>query len=822
MRSSLPRPTTRAFIALLILLLAGSAQAALRAIAPGERVALESNEGLLLIAIDSDGSLARAELRESNSRRSQVFEQPAAERSFQLFVATAGNYRWREAQLNGESRVALDPKRFGFAVKAGAATYAGDLVVRRDRSDEERVVLANHGLGAMDWLAAQHVAVSRDFDFTYAGNAPDPFVALYRSQRDLHATQVKRKAAPAPLPPSGPLPFDIATLWQPPRVTQARINPAGTIAALQDDDLWAVEFFDLRSGKKVATSHSAEPLVSMAWADDDTLATTAGDSGEPQLVQLLNVVAIGGGEFAVDHLDVPRRGFVIDTLPDDDDHLLFATPSRGQLLVHRMDISSQRAVDRFRPRLTTRLNRGAADDVAWYTDGAGNLRLAMVRRPDGYVLVAARNGKYDEVLSLTGKDAFDPYGASFDASELYGVTERDRAQRELVVFDVASRKVTKTLFAKAGVDVEAPIFDAQRNPIGVTYYEGGRLQSEYFAQTDRRMFRQLRNAFADSTVSVLDRSADGRHLIVSADASDRPAQLFHFDTASGKSTWLADSLPDLAGQRFLQSQTVSLRSRDGLPIEAFLTLPQSAAKSALVVLPHGGPIGIADRQRFEHEVQFLASLGYAVLRVNFRGSDGYGKAFREAGYRNYGTGIEDDIDAAIEHVLARFPIDGERMCVVGSSYGGFSALVAAARWPGRFRCAVSTAGIADLGLMFTASDAGRTDHGRDVLERIIGDPLAQQKTLRDTSPLYLAAAIRAPVMLVHGREDARVDFEHFERMQRMLTLAGNPPTTLTFDDEGHGVDRSENLVALWSGIAGFLRQYLAPASITTASVPQRH
>ncbi len=821
MRSSLPRPTTRALIALLILLLAGSAQAALRAIAPGERVALAANEGLLLIAIDSDGSLARAELRDSGLRRSQVFEEPATGRSHRLFAATAGDYRWREAQLHDEPRIALDPKQFDFSVKAGVVTYAGDLVVRRDRSDPERVVLANHGLGALDWLAAEHPLVSRGVDFVYAGSAPDPFVPLYRSQRDLQAAQAQRKTEPPPLPSSGTLPFDIATLWQPPRVTQARINPAGTIAALQDDDLWAVEFFDLRSGKKIATSHSAEPLVSMAWADDDTLATTAGESGEPQRVQLLSVLQIGGGEFAVDSVEVPRRGFVIDTLPDDDDHLLFATPSRGQLLVHRMDISDQRAVDRFRPRLATRLNRGAADDVAWYTDGAGNLRLAMVRRPDGYVLVAARNGQYDEVLSLTGKDAFDPYGASFDASELYGVTERDRAQRELVVFDVASRKVTKTLFAKAGVDVEAPIFDAQRNPIGVTYYERGRLQSEYFAPTDRRRFQQLRQAFADSTVSVLDRSADGRQLVVSVDAPDRPAQLFHFDTASGKSTWLADSLPDLAGRRFLPSQTVSLRSRDGLPIEAFLTLPDAAAKSALVVLPHGGPIGIADRQRFEHEVQFLAALGYAVLRVNFRGSDGYGKAFREAGYRNYGTGIEDDIDAAIEHVLARFPIDGERMCVVGSSYGGFSALVAAARWPERFRCAVSIAGIADLGLMFTASDAGRSERGREVLERIIGDPHAQQQPLRDTSPLYLASAIRAPVMLAHGREDARVDFEHFARMQRMLTLAGNPPTTLAFDDEGHGVDHSENLVALWSGIAGFLRQHLAPVSIASAPVPQQ-
>jgi dipeptidyl aminopeptidase/acylaminoacyl peptidase len=315
-------------------------------------------------------------------------------------------------------------------------------------------------------------------------------------------------------------------------------------------------------------------------------------------------------------------------------------------------------------------------------------------------------------------------------------------------------------------------------------------------------------------------------LILSVDGSDETPKIYRVDVARQKAELIEDTLPWLSGYRLASSEVIRARGKDGLAIEAFLTVPPGEGRHPLIVMPHGGPVGVSDHLHFSRDVQVLASLGYAVLRVNFRGSEGYGKAFREAGYRQLGTLIEDDIDAALAQALAHYPLDASRMCTLGFSYGGYSALIAAVREPERYRCAISVAGISDRLLFFTASDSGRTAEGRKVLEKIIGDPTTQESQMIETSPLYRYREIRIPVMLAHGRLDERVDVEHALRMQRMLELGGNPPVGLIFDDSGHGIDGMENTQRLWSGIAGFLREHLGtPAAVSnspTAVTPARH
>jgi len=287
------------------------------------------------------------------------------------------------------------------------------------------------------------------------------------------------------------------------------------------------------------------------------------------------------------------------------------------------------------------------------------------------------------------------------------------------------------------------------------------------------------------------------------------------DTVAKRASLIDEVMPWLADKRYAPAKVLSVKGSDGLPIEAFLTLPDAAGKRPLVVLPHGGPIGVGDRLHFNRQVQYLASLGYAVLQVNFRGSDGYGKAFREAGHRNYGKLIEDDIDAAVQVALTSYPIDDTRLCAVGSSYGGYSALVSAMRWPMRFRCVVSISGVSDRALFFTASDSARSAQTRALMERIIGDPRKDLAEMEATSPLYHVDKLKLPIMLVHGREDLRVDFEHTRRLVRMLNLAGRPPVVLAFPNEGHSFEEPLALEITWSGIAGFLREHLDGATVKT-------
>ncbi|MEJ1095121.1 MULTISPECIES: S9 family peptidase [unclassified Pseudoxanthomonas] len=826
MQKELLRIFISVWLAIGLGLSAPSAQARMQRIDPGEIPELAPDEGLVLVAVDTDVDLYSVRVRKDGKAfGAGVMNDLKIGRSFRLYVAPAGVYEWREVQLIFGLRYALsDDPEFKFKVEPGKISYAGDLLFRPITVWRATVAMSNRGLAAMDWLEQQHPVLHAKYPFAYVGRYPDPFPEFYRQARSKYpASTAVSSISLIPPPTPGVLPIAVKTLWKEPRILQASLNPAGTLLALHvrnSDEEWGVELVDLKAGKLTQMAKSAM-ACSIEWSGDDTLLVSVGESERLKQVSVIRIDTDAAGHHGFTRIKLPREGFVVDSLPLERNHILFGSWSReGDLMVHEVDVSSQKAADAFRPTLRSRMNVGVEDDVAWFTDGDGRLRLVAVKRDDEYVLMHGSHGVYTDVMKLSGETEFDPVGASYDASVIYGITEEDRDQRELVAFDVASRKIVKTLFSKPGVDVEAPIFDSGRNPIGVTYYQSGRLVSEYFQAQNNRIGQLLQKAFPGKTVAVIDRSRDGKQMILWVDAGDQPPQLFHLDAVNLRAALLDDSLPWLKDIRFAPSEVVAFKGTDGLPLEAFLTLPPGTGKRPLVVFPHGGPIGVADQLHFDREVQFLASLGYAVLRVNFRGSDGYGKAFREAGHRNYGTLIEDDIDAAIRHVTARYSVDEQRMCVVGSSYGGYSALVAAVRWPQRFRCVVSIAGISDRILFFTASDSGRSEEGRKQLEKIMGDPRSDQEKMQATSPLYHYQNIQVPVMLAHGLEDMRVDFEHTRRMTRVLSMAGRTPVGLEFEKEGHGFEKLENNEKLWNGVAGFLRQHLggtaASAGVTAS------
>jgi dipeptidyl aminopeptidase/acylaminoacyl peptidase len=359
------------------------------------------------------------------------------------------------------------------------------------------------------------------------------------------------------------------------------------------------------------------------------------------------------------------------------------------------------------------------------------------------------------------------------------------------------------------VDVEAPLIDEVGTLIGASYYRDGLLVSDYFEKTDAAIAKRLRAAFPDQSVGILQRDATAQHFVVAVGGSAQPTNIYVFDRLAARASLVSQTMPWLAERMFAPSHTIRANSKDGLQIEAYLTLPiAGAGKRPLVVFPHGGPIGIRDSRFFDPEVQYLASLGYAVLQVNFRGSEGFGTAFRKAGERNYGTAIEDDIDMALASALAEYPLDEKRMCAMGASYGGYSAMVSAIRWPGRFRCVISMSGVSDRALFFTASDAARTKEGRKLLEERIGNPKTDMDTMRTYSPLYRYRELNLPVMLVHGAEDLRVDYEHTRRLVRMLNLAGRPPVLMELKDEGHSIESNDSRKRVWEGVAGFLRTHL--------------
>lgn len=788
---------------------------------PGEMPKLDTDEGLVLIAIDSSIALEGVHVRKDGGSvfGAGVLSRLPEGRTLRLYKAPAGRYEWnRISTFSGYYSVG-DDGEYDFEVKAGRISYAGDLVFRPDSFYRATIHVANRGLAALDWLQAQHAALLAAVPFEYVGTYPDPFPAFYRERRD----QAGAKSAPYPSLAKPPVPKALALapadLWRPDRVSLVELNPAGTLLAMQlredGKKSWAIDLIDLASGVSQRVARSDFAFHSVRWSGDDTLLVALGDFGTRQLINVISVSTVAGGKRQFTRYELPVAGRILDVIPDRPGSILFAShDARGNFMVHRVDVSSEKSAKAFRARTSERLNMGAKDDRWWYADGQGTLRVGLVFRDDEPLLVHGSPGATIDLMSLKREGGFVPDALSFDGRTIYGLTDEDRAQRELVAFDIATKRVGQTLFGKEGIDVDSVIYDHRRTPIGVRYYRDGRLVSDYFGQQDRRLGELLDRAFPGKSVAVSQRNRDNSQLVLRVDSADTPPKLYHLDVSARRASLLEDYMPWLDGKRFAPTHLVRATSKDGLPIEAYLTLPAGEGKRPLVIYAHGGPIGISDTLHFDKEVQFLASLGHAVLRVNFRGSEGYGKAFREAGARAYGTAIEDDIDAALTRALAEHPIDAVRTCTVGSSYGGFSALISAIRWPTRFRCAVSIAGLTDLPLFFTASDSARNEQVRGKMERVIGDPRKDLAAMRQASPLYRYDELTVPVMFAHGDEDLRVDEEHMRRLVRMLDIAGRSPVGLVFEDEEHGFGKEENTHALWNAVAGFLQQHLDPVKAT--------
>lgn len=800
----------RYVLALLVMLWPSLALAAMQAVKPEKVPVLGPGDGLVVMAVDTPVDLYQVRVnRDGKVWGDGVMADLGAGQNYRLYVAPAGDYQWRELMLVYGLRYALkDDGELKFKVKAGVINYPGDLLFQPTSLWRAQIRSANRGLAAIDWLQQNHPALYARHAFVYSGLYPDPFPDFYRQAQREHA------AAATPVPPPATADPPAGLFWRKSRILRSSLNPSGNLLALQirgEKQDWHVEMLDLEHNtfSKVATGDM--PLSGMQWAGDQALLSSIALSGGRSRVSVIRADADGDGKQHYSHFLLPGEGSVLDTLPAFKDQILYATQSReGELMVHRVDISSKRAAEAFRPNMRTRLNTGAKGDAWWFADADGTLRLGVVLRGQDYVLVNAQGTRFADVMTLSDEIGFEPVAISADASKVYGLTDKDRAQRDLVEYDVASNRISRTLFSQAGIDIVAPLFDDRRNVIGASYYREGQLVSEYFQKNDAHVLHKLIEAFPGQTVEVIERSRDGRQLVARLDSSDQPPRLYHLDTNRATAALIDDEYPWLQGRTFAATHVVKLQASDGLQLEAFLTLPEAAAPRPLIVFPHGGPIGVADRLHFDNEVQFLAAQGYAVLRVNFRGSEGYGRAFREAGHRGYGTRIEDDIDAAINTVLARYPLDPARMCILGSSYGGYSALISAVRWPQRFRCAVSIAGVSDRLLFFTASDSGGNQKSRELMEKLMGNPNQDAEQMQASSPLYQYQQLTLPILLAHGRKDARVDFEHSRRMARLLALAQHPPRELYFDDEGHGITSSVNQTRLWDGISEFLRQNLQP------------
>ncbi len=320
----------------------------------------------------------------------------------------------------------------------------------------------------------------------------------------------------------------------------------------------------------------------------------------------------------------------------------------------------------------------------------------------------------------------------------------------------------------------------------------------------------LMQQFPGDSVNIVSATRDGRKAIVSTWADVHPGSYYLLDRDTQKLTFLLARAPWVDPDKAAQMQPITLKARDGLDLMGFVTRPpgkEEAKNLPMVVLVHGGPHGPFDAWAYDPYVQALASRGYAVLQINFRGSGGRGYAFEKAGYGEWGAKMQDDVTDATKWAIAEGIADPKRVCIYGGSYGGYAALQGAVREPDLYRCAVGDAGVYDLRLMFSHGDVRKNLYGQSFLEMILGK---DQAVLAQRSPVAQVDHIKAKVMLIAGGQDERVPPVHAERLRAELQKRKVEPEWLYKRSEGHGFYDEANRAEMLEKLIAFLDANTTP------------
>jgi dienelactone hydrolase len=471
-------------------------------------------------------------------------------------------------------------------------------------------------------------------------------------------------------------------------------------------------------------------------------------------------------------------------------------------------------------RLNTATGRTADIDAplhsfGWVLDRKGELK-AVVTAEGGREAVSLRDAsggwrKVQEYGRYTGK-SWAPQFMAPDGRLIVRAANGDKAA--LFAADPSTGEISgKALVASPDYDIDAEYLADDKHWLGVRYT----IDAEVTQWFDARMqaVQKEVDALLPATANKISvaRRAHTPLMLVEAFSDVQPAEYYLYDSQAKKLRLLGKSHPRVDAKRMSPMDMVRITARDGLPIPAYLTLPAGRGKKNLpvVVLAHGGPWVRGATWRWNAEVQFLASRGYAVLQPEFRGSTGFGSRHFEAGWKQWGLAMQDDIADAARWAIAQGIADPKRICVAGASYGGYATLMALARDAELFRCGVQWVGVTDIDLMYSVHWSDTSDtwkrYGMPVL---IGDREKDAAQFKAASPLQNAERIRQPLLMAYGAWDLRVPIVHGEKFRDAVQRGNKQVEWVVYADEGHGWAKPATQIDFWGRVERFLAAHIGP------------
>ncbi|QQS30729.1 MAG: S9 family peptidase [Sphingobacteriales bacterium] len=551
---------------------------------------------------------------------------------------------------------------------------------------------------------------------------------------------------------------------------------------------------------KRITSETDRNISSYFWANNQTLMYFK-DNGGDENFHLFTVDTDGRNNRDVTPFgDVVAK--LVDELPEKDEEVLIALNKRIPEIF-----------DVYRLNTTTGELSMAAENpgniALWLTDHNGQIRVAVAS--DGvnqHILYReTENEPFKNILTTNFRQSMSPQMFTPDNKFLYAVSNIGRDKSALIIFDIDNGKEVEQIYAHPDVDVASVIYSfKQKKLLGASFITWA---TEYtFFDEERAQLQKKLEQRTQGHTYVIDFDKNEENFIIAVTSDRNYGTYYLYNLAADQLTKLAQIGDWLNQDELCEMKPITYTSRDGLTIHGYLTLPKGIEPKHLpvVVNPHGGPWH-RDVWGFNPEVQFLASRGYAILQMNFRGSTGYGRAFWEASFKQWGKTMQNDITDGVHWLIKQGIADPERIAIYGGSYGGYAVLAGLTFTPDLYACGIDFVGVSNL-FTFLNTIPPYWKPFLNMMYEMVGHPEKDKDHLTATSPVFHVQKIKAPLFVAQGAKDPRVNINESEQIVNALRDKGVEVQYLVKDNEGHGFHNQENKFEFYEAMEKFLALHL--------------
>ena len=549
------------------------------------------------------------------------------------------------------------------------------------------------------------------------------------------------------------------------------------------------------------TSSEERGIYGFAWLTDKRIGYIKDDGGDEN-IHFYAVNIDGSNERDLTPFEnIQAR--IIDDLEDDPNHIIIGLNKRNPQIHDPYRIN---------------VNNGTMEMIAenpgnvsgWMTDHDGKLRVAFTN--DGVnTSLLYRNSEaenFKTILTTDFKVSVSPLFFTFDNKNLYVASNRGRDKSAIFEFNIDNAEEGNLIFEHDQVDVSGLMYSKKRQVLTGVNFTVAKRDMVFFDDWREDIQQKLESKLPGYEVGITSFSKDETKAIIVTYSDRSRGTYYHYDVEKNKLTDLGKISPWLNENHMAEMIPIKYKSRDGLTIHGYLTLPVGSDGKNLpvVVNPHGGPWA-RDTWGYRSEIQFLANRGFAVFQMNFRGSTGYGREFWEISFKEWGKSMQDDITDGVNWLIDEGIADPDRIAIYGASYGGYATLAGLIFTPDLYACGVDYVGVSSL-FTFMETIPPYWELYRSMLYEMVGHPEKDKELLASSSPLLHVDKIKVPLFIAQGANDPRVKKSESDQIVEALKARGIDVPYMVKENEGHGFYNQENNFDFYREMEKFLKKHI--------------